>query len=409
MSLSPKLKKLLLVLGFLVIAFLLGYGLYWLFFRKAPVPEARVNINGVMVPISQLPNINIAPPRVVENVNLALPKVDSIARGDKTASSLIVDQTTQNAALGQDGLLRFYDRESGKFYRVAPDGTLSEMTDDIFKEADKVTWSNDANKAILEFPDGSNISYDFATKKQYTLPKEATEFSFSPADTEIAFKYLPSREDERWLGVSNFDGSGVQGIEPLGANQDKVQVQWSPSGIAIATFNEYTSGSEQRVFPIGLKGENFKQMYVEGRVFEYKWTTDGQRMVYNVYNSASDYKPQLYVVDAYGDDIGKNRQNLGLNTWVEKCSYNRSGSALYCAVPQELPRGAGIAPGIADETPDDIYKIDLQTGVKTKIAEPTDALGSTNYTIDQLMLSADEKYLYFVDKAEGKIRAIQLK
>jgi hypothetical protein len=107
-------------------------------------------------------------------------------------------------------------------------------------------------------------------------------------------------------------------------------------------------------------------------------------------------------VDANGDNIGRNRRTLNVDTWADKCTFSDS-STVYCAVPTELPRGAGLEPGVADEIPDNIYKIDLVTGLQTKVAEP-----EGQHTVGKLMLSPDGKSIFFTDKSSQILNEIKI-
>jgi hypothetical protein len=234
------------------------------------------------------------------------------------------------------------------------------------------------------------------------------DFSFSPDNQQIAYKYMATDKEDRALGVINPDGTGIIRITGLGDNADKVQVNWSPSGQAVATFQDYIDSGRQKVIPLGLHGENFKEMVVEGRGFEYQWDTTGKKMLYTIYNAESDFKPSLWIVDAEGDQIGENRINLQINTWEDKCTFG-SSTTIYCAVPNSLDKGAGISPAVADDTPDSIYKIDLSTGAKSILAVPVDKTGSKQYTVDDMYTSTDGSTLFFTDKQNQNIHKIKLK
>ena len=59
---------------------------------------------------------------------------------------------------------------------------------------------------------------------------------------------------------------------------------------------------------------------------------------------------------------------------------------------------------MADNTADDIYKINVQTGTKTKIATP-----DQDFNIVEMTVSADGSNLFFNDKATGLLHKIKLK
>jgi len=399
-----------LAIVIVVITVVMGFVIYVLFFK--PAEKAYVNVNGQLIPVDVFPTINLNVNKGVKaNINAftGIPEIDKIANGRNTLTETLNTDIAQNATRANDGKsMQYYNAEDGKFYRIDENGNKVLMTDEIFKGVANVNWSNDSNAAVLEMQDGYNIYYDFNKKKQYSLPKEMEDFSFSPDNQQIAYKYMALDKEDRALGVINPDGSGVTSITGLGENADKVQVNWSPSGQAVATFQDYVDSGRQKVVPIGLHGENYKQMLVEGRDFQYQWDTTGQKMLYSIYNAESDFKPSLWIVDAQGEQIGENRINLQINTWQDKCTFG-SSSTIYCAVPSSLDKGSGISRGVADNTPDSIYKIDLTTGAKSILAVPVDATGTTQYTIDSLYTSTDGATLFFTDKNNKNIHKIKLK
>ncbi|NTU99327.1 hypothetical protein HGA64_04995, partial [Candidatus Falkowbacteria bacterium] len=265
------------------------------------------------------------------------------------------------------------------------------------------TWSPNKNKAVLEYPDGANIIYDFDKQKQITLPSHWKDFSFSPSGDQIVFKSMGQDVDNRWLATVNEDGSQIKGVESLGNKDATVYSEWSPNNQIVAMFTEGKDFNRQEVYFVGLNGENFKSTVVEGRGFEPKWSPQGSQLMYSVYSADTDMKPNLWVVDAQGDSIGNNRRNLNVNTWADKCNFS-NGNTAYCAVPRSLDEGAGLFPELKDNTVDDLYQIDVTTGNKKRVAVP-----QGDYTINNIMISQDQKYLYFTDKGTNQIHKINLK
>ncbi len=92
-------------------------------------------------------------------------------------------------------------------------------------------------------------------------------------------------------------------------------------------------------------------------------------------------------------------------TWAHKCAFNQTGNTLYCAVPKELPEGAGLVLELGEDARDDFYKIDVDSGRVSFLAEG--AMGG--YNVEEMYLSDDEAYLYFIDKKFQKLRYIKLK
>jgi hypothetical protein len=209
--------------------------------------------------------------------------------------------------------------------------------------------------------------------------------------------------DNRWLIVSNSDGTGAKAIESLGENEEYVDVAWSPNNQVIATYREGIDMDRQSIYFVGMNKENFKSLTVEGRGFQYLWSPKGTQMLYSVYSTQTDLKPLLWVTYAIGDEIGKDRRSLNIYTWAEKCMFFNE-STVYCAVPKNLENGAGLFPEMSDNTIDEIHKIDISTGSDRIIAIP-----DSDHTIKNITVSPDSRYLYFSDKQSGKIFKINLK
>jgi len=413
-------KKTLLVAGFLVLCIVIGYFIYRLFFQPNNIPKNIEQQQGTNT--GQLPEtVNGAAGSEAAGQGGTLPATGAgtteqpeQTAGQTTASAIANGGLTQTTALNQTNSLApivgpdgsrvyFYNRDDGKFYSVNGQGQAVSLSDRTFYDVSAVTWSSDKNKAIIEYPDGAKILYNFQTQKQSSLPKHWQDFNFSPQSDQIVAKSIGLDSNNRWLVVANDDGSQAKTIEAIGDNYNNVYSSWSPNNLSVALYTESIDFNRQILYFIGQNGENFKSTVIEGRGPEFQWTPDGNKLLYSVYSNDTALNPSLWIVDAAGEAIGSNRQPLNLQTWADKCSVV-SDSAAYCAVPRNLPEGAGLFPELAAGSEDVIYKINLTNGSHSLVAIPDNA-----YNIKNLMVSANEKELYFTDNATGNIRKIRLK
>lgn len=411
---NPAIKRILLIIALLVTASLIGFGLYSLFkksttYKEAPIeitPEQAGQLPGAGERVTPTATEKVEEKSLSRGVETALPPIPQVTPGGYFQSSPVNQITKENVnypGFNQSGNMRYYDTADGKFYRLASDGQLKSLSEQTFYNVSNVTWANKNDKAVLEYPDGSKTVYDFEKQKQITLPKHWEEFSFSPDSAQIAAKSIGLSPENRWLVTINDDGSGTTLVEPMGNNADKVQINWSPSRqtVAFSQTGEALGGERREVLFVGLNGENFKSTVVEGLGFQPQWSPTGQKLLYSVYSTRSDFKPELWIVDSYGDSIGGNRQMLKLNTWAEKCTF-AGDTTLYCAVPRDLPQGAGILPEVAATNKDDMYKIDLKTGLKTNIS-----LGS-DYTIKSINYDQVKNKVFFTDASQSGVFEVKL-
>jgi Tol biopolymer transport system component len=321
---------------------------------------------------------------------------------------IAVKQLTTDLAsypsLNANGTTRYYNLADGKFYGLAADGTSKLLANQVFYNVNQVTWANTKNEAVLEYPDGSKIIYDFEKQKQVTLPSHWEDFAFSPDSSQVAAKSVGLSPDNRWLITVKDDGTAAKIIEPMGENGDKVNVNWSPSGQTVAfakTADPIGGGVDrQEILLVGQNHENFKGLAVEGLGFEPNWSKTGQKLIYSVYSARSNFSPELWVVNAYGDKIGSGRMPLSLNTWASKCAF-ADDSTIYCAVPQTLPQGSGMEPSIV-ASDDDLYRVNINTGLRT----PIDLGGS--YRVSSMSFDSATNRLIFTDARQSGVFEVKL-
>lgn len=408
-------KKIGLIALFIAATILFAFFLYYFFFRPIfypQVPDANINqptdsgalptsinINGRIVTINtngQLPaGLNV-------NDDIASQLAALTGQKPTTPTEIFVSARTGFSTTLSNGNIIYYDTSDGRFYQISTDGTVSAYDNKVFHNLKNVTWSGDRRRAVLEYPDGSNIVYDFASQQQLTLPKHWEDFYFAPDSQQISFKSIGLDIENRFLAVARYDGSGARTIENIGGSEDQFEANWSPNDQIVATFTDYKSYNRSEVYFIGLNNENFKSAIVEGRGFEGQWSPQGEKLLYSAYNSSSDYKPELWVASAAPGSIGNVRRRLDIQTWSNKCSFSNNDT-IFCAVPSSLPFGAGIDQEAADNSTDDIYEINLVTGVKRLIATP-----EGSHTISQVITTNNPNQLFFVDQDNNRIYRIDL-
>lgn len=408
---SPTLRKVLYSIALVLAAIAIGLGLYYFFTGKNPITQ----IVGGPTPVSPTGTFPISgnqtstTPFVPISGSSTFPIGSTISSSDLITYyqpqpvSQIIGDPVAFASINAGGALRYHNDTDGKFYQVLPDGSVKLMVDQVFYDVQKVTWAKAQDKAVLEYPDGSKIVYNFETKKQTTLPKHWEDFSFSPDGNELAAKSMTLAPENRWLITTKEDGTETKLIEPMGDYADRVSVNWSPSRqtVAFSQTGEPIGYDRRDILMVGINGENFKPMTVEGLDFIPQWSPTGQKLLYSVDSARSNFKPELWVASAYGDQIGANRRSIKVNTWANKCTF-ADDNTLFCAVPRVLPDGAGISPEVASGSYDDFYKIDLITGTKTPIPVNQD------HRVDSISYNKQKNKIFFTDSSVRGIFEVPL-
>ncbi len=407
-----KYKKFLLIAGFIAFILGVGYLIYFVFFYTPPRVPSEKEPSPTTTP-AQFPKSEeeeklstTTPPEKIPEAEQKEEeeKIDEVARGGPTKTSKLNDDPALKPDLSPDGSeVRYYNQKNGKFYRINEEGEAELLSDRVFHEVEKINWSPAEDKAILEYPDGSNIIYDFESEKQISLPKHWQDFDFSSNGKEIVAESIGMDPDNRWLIVTDNKGGKRKAIEKIGEYDDTVYPEWSPNEQIIAMYTKGKDFNRQEVFFLGKNKENFSSTIVEGRDFRPKWSKKGDKLLYSVYSSNNDMKPKLWTVDAEPGKIGQNRKSLNINTWSDKCAF-ASNEEIYCGVPENLEEGSGLFPELAAQTQDKLYKINTQTGQKELIAVPDKEIN-----ISDLNVTPQKDKLFFKDNFSGNIHQIDLK
>lgn len=405
---SERTTFILKLLAFFAATGLLAFALYFVFFRQESAPEDEV-IEDTGTTSGGLPTSGALGDRGATNDvgdeedDGRLPPSE-VADGGETFTNLLTNSRIVSPTVTSTGSVAYYDPTDGRFYTIDAEGNVVELSRTQFPQAETVVFADNATAAVIEFPDGSNVIYDFTAAKQVSLPNHWEEFSFSDDGSQVISKSVGSDESNRALVITSTDGSGTEVIANLGSNDEKVDVNVSPNNTIVGfsrTGGAMNAFGRQEIYLIGLDGEASGILIVDGSSFSGIWSPDGAHLLYSVADPSDDYRAALWYVDSRGDRKGDIRLKIGVKTTVDKCTF-ASTSAVYCAVPREMSAGAGSDSSSIDSY-DDVYKISLPSGRATLTAIP-----AADTRMFNLRTSDDESMLYYTDSA-GRLNYIRLK
>lgn len=406
---TGRLKRLLVLGGFFVIVLGIAIALYFVFFRgivagPSPIIEETVGETGIPVGLPSAEQAAEQAEAEAEAEEEGLP-VSEIAEGGLTETTRLTSGSVLSPTLAADGQsIVYYDPNTGQFYKINEEGEPELLSEATFPDAETIVWSDAAEEVVIEFPDGSNVVYDFVTEQQTTLPTHWEDFDFSPDGEQVIAKNEAIDPNARSLVITNADASQTQVIAALGENGDKVDIAWSPNDQVVAfsaTGTSQTGFGRKMIVPIGKNEENYNGLIVEGINFNAIWSPDGKRILYDVTGEVSDYKPLLWIVDGTAATMGDDRSSLGVNTWVEKCTF-ADNETVYCGVPVFLSANAGLQPGLND-TDDALYSININTGRVRLVGIP-----EITTSMSHLNVSEDGSLLYYTD-SRGRLQFMRLR
>lgn len=406
---SDRLKFILKVAGFILACVLIALAIYFVFFKKAVTTITTtpgVTVGGVLpgagtgAPGTTAPG-EVTPGEAPGDTQLP-PSV--IAKGGETFTTLLTNTSVKSPTVTASGTVAYYDPADGKFYTIDAKGNVVAMSQATFPQADTVTFDAGATSAVIEFPDGTNVIYDFDAAKQVTLPSHWEDFSFSGSGDSIAAKSIGTDSSNRALVVTNTDGSQTKVLASLGANDDKVSVSWSPDNtvLGFSATGGSTGGTfgRQEIYLIGPDGSASGMLIVDGTSFHNIWAPNGKNLLYSVADPGNGYKAALWYADSDGDRKGDARRKMAVSTLVSKCTF-ASDTTVYCGVPREMPAGGGSDVSTITAS-DDLYKINVATGNATLVAIP-----AADTKIFSPSISSDGANFFYAD-ASGRLNIIRL-
>ena len=100
---------------------------------------------------------------------------------------------------------------------------------------------------------------------------------------------------------------------------------------------------------------------------------------------------------------------LIVRTLPEKCTWNKTSTIVYCAVPKSISGALYPDAWYRGEVSfmDDVWKIDIENGNANIVLDPTSILGEG---LDGIKLTQDENenYLFFVNKKDSYLWRLEL-
>ncbi|MFH1611431.1 MAG: hypothetical protein ABIA83_02395 [Patescibacteria group bacterium] len=403
--LSYRTKRILGIIALFTFVILVGIGLFLLFtntpvITKEPTTqEEQENVPGGLTGAEQAGE---RVPTTEKPGTVTLP-ASQVATGGPTYTQQLTATPITSPTLIDGAGIAFYSSQDGHFYKIDSSGELIALSLTNFPNAESVVFADTANVAAIEFPDGTNIIYDFAKEKQTTLPSHWEDFDFSSDGQEVASKSMTSDPSQNALVVSSSDGSRTEVLTPLGTNANKVTVNYSNDN-NIVGFAETGATSlgfgRYEIYLIGSNGEESGNLIVEGGNFSAIWSPTNSYILYSVAQSSNNDRPSLWIASGTGN-VGAGRTNLGIETWVEKCTF-KSDSVIICAVPNQVTNDSGLDHRLIQSS-DSVYEINITTGTKKLLGYPVLDMQMFN-----LSVSDDDSILYFTD-AYGRLNYMSLK
>ncbi len=342
--------------------------------------------------------------------NIMLPVFDSELETFTTEETPTMPVSTGTEEVAS---ARFVERETGHIYESFLDTAVeSRVSNTTIPRIEEAFFGAGGNSVILRYAKEDNQTIEtyagvlsgaitsadssgVSTLKELTgtfLPQNILDLVVSPDGTKIFYNL---KTEGGVVGtMANVDGSGKKQVfmSPF----SEWLMSWPAQNILSATTKAsgLASGYTYSVDPLsGL----FTKIIGPISGLTTNFNPGGSLFLYGVSKQTSN---QLALYDV------KNQSSttLGLSTLPEKCTWNTTGTVVYCGVPENTP--AGLYPdiwykGVVSFT-DSIWKIDIASRASNILINPLAALGHDLDVVDPF-IDTTGRYLIFTNKKDSTL------
>jgi len=376
-------KKIFIISSSILVILLLFWGLYVFSFKK-PAPEPE---NDALIKNTTGQN---------EAINT-----------DTKLKMLSDDPVLSSAYSNKDnGIIRYYSKENGKAYQIDLDGNNKKtISNTELPKLVNAIWSPDAEKAITVFSNGARFNffyYDYIKKAGVPL-KENLDTVVWQNGSRILYKYYDPQSKQRTLNSSDPDGSNWNNLTSLEFRN--ISVAPIPKTSLVSFWNKPDAYEETVMKTVPIIGGDKKTIFSGKFGADYLWSPDGNSLLISNTLGKASSKLQLGFTNSSGGEY----KDLGIPTMVSKCVWSKDGKTIYYALPLSIPDNA-ILPNEYESkiftTADTFWKVDIDTGKKTRLIELKEM--SSTFDATNLFLDNNETMLFFINKKDDKLYRIEL-
>jgi len=321
----------------------------------------------------------------------------------------ISDTSVFGAILAPDGnSIYCLAGSNGQADQIDFDGKLQKvLSTEEFLNIQQAVWNKPGNKVLVKRADGPEKSklllLDLSQKTVIPLKDNIDSAVWSGLGDKIIYKFFDPKSKARTLNVSDPDGKNWRKLADV--NYFGLSISPVPSSSDVSFWPSPDAYSPTSVNLVGFNGENKREILKDRFGADLLWSPDGKSAAASVTFERGGHKTDLALMNSDGGQF----QTLNFPTFAKKCAWSADSKFLFCALPGNIPDSA-VLPNDwllgKIQTADTFWKIEIASGKKERLVEPEKIGGS--YDALNLFLSRDEKALFFVNKADGKLYRLSL-
>jgi len=325
----------------------------------------------------------------------ALKKSIDVDNSAKSLNQISASQTTSAANGSYPHSVLYHIKNTGSIIESNIE-TLKSNTlfSDPLSVIVSVMWSPDRHSAIHYVSKNYAAQFiyqDYISGTSTILPFKARSISFSSDGTKIAFFTISN--DISSLFISKPDGTMARKIFQTRLLQ--TQLHW-PSGEYIYFTSKNPNLETWDVFRTTLDGK-LERILTDKRELEIMLSKDGKHMLYSALDDNGMH--HLYSQNTSSMTV----TNLALHGFASRCVWSIDSIHIFCGIPASANSVNNAYEKIT--AAHDIYAIDIKKLSHTTIFETGSQ--EPHIHIQNLFLSLQEDYLFFINKFNGKLYSLR--
>lgn len=293
--------------------------------------------------------------------------------------------------------IQYYNMRDLAFVSVNFAGQDATIIKSSGSEIDEILWAPDRHHLVFKTSDNQNFYSDVNSDTEISLQSDIRSSVFTDDSNRIAY-YIIDPESFANVVLQNPMQVAVD-LPVIERIRGNVTIRNIPGQNKLAVYLVPNISRQAGIYSIKFDGTDRQLVIGNEYALDASWSPDGRHMIYTV--MGKNERPVLWL--ANGD--GSNRRELPLQTYIDKVVWSGTENVIFVAVPKLLPKITDYYSGSAT-TSDRIYKINLNTleaRLLMDLSTPT-----TDFDVRDILLSPEEKLLYFQSKNDSGIYVINL-
>jgi hypothetical protein len=321
----------------------------------------------------------------------------------------ITDEGVVAPAISQSkDTLIYHSAKTGKVMKIDFAGKNKSV--DSSAEVQSLTgaqWSAQGKKAILKIDQGDSgyfDVYDYADNTDKVFKGGVDTLVWDNLGDKVLYKYFDSASGKRTLNIANPDGSDWKVLTEV--SDRKMDIAQIPQTSIVSFWNSPDANTKTNLRTVSILGGEVKTIYSDKYGADFLWAPNGQKVLISGLDNKGSGKLTVGTANVDGSQYA----NLNIPTLAEKCVWSKSSRYIYCALPNDISEGVLMPNDYIEgkiNTVDTFWRVEISTGKKDRVLGLDEIKKNCDAT--NLVLSPDEKKLFFVNRSDGdKLYVINL-